>query len=198
MKRRTLVAVILAAVLVLVLAGTAVAFTLTVALHGVVYPGTFIYGDCKVTTVEYQVEHRLAGLHLFSTNAGSVQAVDTAPGGCDAIRTLLGVPAGVPLPSVPFTAVDIFNPLGILKDKYVIKSYGLAAVSNPPKQIGANFWRVSNNPVTLCGYGYFYGGNYLGTGSNDQPQLVIPFRVTISGNDHIVQQGSCLPTMPAP
>jgi hypothetical protein len=200
MKRRTMLAVVLAVVLVLLLAGTAIAFTLTVSLHGVIYPGTFIYGNCKVTSVEYQVEHRLGGLHLFSTNVGSVQAADTASGGCDAIRTLLGLPPGSPLVA-SFAAIDIFNPLGPLKDKYVIKSYGLAGIVDPqnpllpPKQLGANAWRVSTNPVTLCGYAYFYGGNYSGS---DQQQLVIPFRATISGNDHIIQQGSCLSGMPSP
>jgi hypothetical protein len=199
MKRRRMLAVVLAVALTLTVVGTTLAVSL-VTLRGVRFDGIFKYGDCTVTTTEFQVEHRfLNRYHVFSTNFGEIGVQGT---GCT-------IPAPAPVGSLDltmfqgqkFAAIDFFNPLN---DQHVIKSFGLMGVPGPsvpfPMQLGANAWRVSNNPVTLCGYGFLYGGNYGAvTPRNDEPQLVIPFRATISGSVHTLEVGvACMPTMPSP
>jgi len=204
MKRRRMLAAVLAVVLTLALVGTALAVTL-VSLKGVQFTGTFKYLGCTVTTTEFQVEHRFLGRHLFSTNVGKVGAVGTVVDGRGCTIPAPPLPGGVldleALGPQNFVAIDFFNPFD---DRYVIKSYGLMGVpglSGFPMQLGANAWRVKSNPVTLCGYGFLYGGNYPKEGSGtDQPQLVIPFRATISpGGVHTLEVGvACMPTMPSP
>jgi len=208
MKRRWVLAVVLAVVLIVLLAGTALAVA-NVSITGVIFKGTFVFGGCTVNTVEYQVEHRFLGkFHLMSTNIGTATA-SLNPGAPSTACTVM-----VPLPPpnnplsvdlialgpLPFAAVDIFNPV---QDQYVAKSFGLASIPNllvpppyPPMQVGVDAWRA-NEAGTLCGYAYLYGGNYAGT---DQPQLVLPFSATVApGGVHTIEPGkACAPAMPKP